>query len=431
MAGSPFLLRARVVVPVRRPPLDDGAVFVSGGRLADVGRWPDLASRHAGSPVIDLGEVILLPGLINAHCHLDYTGMAAGIPPQKSFSDWIKAILAHKAAWSYTDFAASWVSGARMLLRNGVTIVVDIEAVPELLPEVWAATPLRVISALEMTGIRSGKEPAHILAEALAAFPDPPDDRKQAALSPHSLYATRRELLTLANAATAERHWLLTMHVAESQEEFDMFVHRRGPLHDWLAGQRDLSDCNGATPVQCLERLGLLTSRLLAVHVNCLGEGDAARLAQAGAHVVHCPRSHDYFHHPAFPLAELTAAGVNICLGTDSLASVRGTNRSAIELNLFRDMQVMSAAFRTLAPEQIVRMATINGARAIGRTGDSGELSPGAAADLIAIPWHGPRQEIFEAILRNDKPVAASFIAGEQVFPTAATRLYGPPPSVP
>lgn len=417
MAGSSFLLRARVVVPVRRPPIDEGAVFISAGRIVETGRWADLAIRYGGVPVMDLGDAMLLPGLINAHCHLDYTGMAAGIPPQKSFPDWIKAILAHKAGWSYTDFAASWLSGAAMLLRSGVTTVLDIEAVPELLPEVWAATPLRVISALEMTGIRGGKHPAGIVAEALAAFPVPPDRRKRPALSPHSLYATRPELLPLAQAAAEERGWPLTIHVAESREEFDMFAHCRGPLRDWLAGQRDLSDCDGTTPVGCLERLGVLSPRLLAVHVNCLGAGDAERLARHGVSVVHCPRSHDYFHHPTFPLAELQRAGVNVCLGTDSLASVRGTSRTTIELSLFKEMQALAAAHRALRPAEILELVTLNAARALGQAGNIGELSPGAAADLIALPWPGPRQDVHEAILRNEKPVLASFVAGERVVP--------------
>jgi cytosine/adenosine deaminase-related metal-dependent hydrolase len=379
-----------------------------------VGSRPDLGACYFGAPELDLGDVILMPGLINAHCHLDYTGMAAGIPPQRSFPDWIKAILAHKAAWSYTDFAESWVRGAAMLLRNGVTTVVDIEAVPELLPEVWAATPLRVVSAVEMTGIRSGKSPAFIVREALAAFPNPPDERKLPALSPHSLYATRPELLALADAAARERGWLLSIHVAESREEFDMFVHRRGRLHDWLSGQRDLSDCAGVSPVASLDRLGVLSPRLLAVHANCLGDGDVERLARSGTHVVHCPRSHDYFQHPPFPLEDLRQAGVNICLGTDSLASVRGTRRRSMELNLFKEMQTMSDCFPNLPPEPIVRMATLNGARALGRAGELGELTPGARADLIAIPWSGPLPEVFEAIVRNEAPVVASYLAGQK-----------------
>ena len=108
MAGPPpLLLRARVVLPIRRPPIADGAVVVSDQRIAAVGPWRSLRPRFAGE-VHDLGDVILLPGLINAHCHLDYTHMAGMFPPQKSFCDWIKLITTEKAHWTFSDYAEAW-----------------------------------------------------------------------------------------------------------------------------------------------------------------------------------------------------------------------------------------------------------------------------------------------------------------------------------
>ena len=151
---TPLLLRARVVLPIRRPPIADGGVVVAGQRIAAVGHWRSLRSRFAGE-VHDLGDVVLLPGLVNAHCHLDYTHMAGLFPPQKHFCDWIKLITTEKAHWTFSDYAEAWLDGAKMLLHSGTTTVADIEAVPELLPDVWTATPLRVISFLEMTGVRS------------------------------------------------------------------------------------------------------------------------------------------------------------------------------------------------------------------------------------------------------------------------------------
>src|SRR5687767_493716 len=148
-----MLLRARIVVPVCAPPIDDGAVIVRGERIEAVGRFADLGQSE--SEVIDLGDSILLPGLINAHCHLDYTDMAGKLFPARNFSDWIKAIVALKAEWSYTEFADSWLKGAQMLLRAGTTTVVDIESVPELLPDVTTSTALRVISCLELLSVRS------------------------------------------------------------------------------------------------------------------------------------------------------------------------------------------------------------------------------------------------------------------------------------
>ena len=184
-----LILRARVVLPVCRPPIDHGAVCISGNHIISVGRWRDL-SPPARAQVVDLGETILLPGFINAHCHLDYTDMAGQFRPPKSFTDWIKLITTSKAGWSYADYAQSWLRGAQMLLRTGTTTVADIEAVPELLPEVWNATPLRVFSFLEMTGIKSRRQPRAIVQEAVDKITSLPAARGRIGLSPHAPYST-------------------------------------------------------------------------------------------------------------------------------------------------------------------------------------------------------------------------------------------------
>ena len=164
--STEMIFRARTILPVSQPLIENGAVVISGNRIRAVGSWPDLRPRANGK-ISDLGEVILLPGLINAHCHLDYTNMAGMLPPPKTFTDWIPLIIAAKAAWDYSDYAQSWLNGARMLTRTGTTTVGDIEILPDLLPEVWDATPLRVLSFIEMTGIRARREPRAVLREAV------------------------------------------------------------------------------------------------------------------------------------------------------------------------------------------------------------------------------------------------------------------------
>src|SRR5437867_2411779 len=148
-----MILRARIVLPLCRPPIEDGAVMIAGARIVWVGRWRERPSSEG--ELTDLGESILLPGLINAHCHLDYTEMAGKVSARKSFSDWIKALVALKAQWGYADFAQSWLHGAQMLLRTGTTTVADVEAVPELVPEIWSTTPLRVVSFREIISLKS------------------------------------------------------------------------------------------------------------------------------------------------------------------------------------------------------------------------------------------------------------------------------------
>lgn len=413
MAGpTPLLLRARVVLPIRRPPIADGAVVVSGQRIVAVGNWRSLHSRFA-SEVHDLGDVVLLPGLVNAHCHLDYTHMAGMFPPQKSFCDWIKLITTEKAHWTFSDYAEAWIDGAKMLLHSGTTTVADIEAVPELLPDVWTSTPLRVISFLEMTGVRSRRQPELILREALEKIDTLPSHRCVAALSPHAPYSTTPRLLQRTAALAHKRQLRVTTHIAESATEFEMIRHARGEMFDWLQrNERDMADCGEHSPVQHVALAGLLGRNFLAVHVNCLTSGDAALLARKQVNVVHCPRSHDYFQHPEFPYRALAKAGVNICLGTDSLATVQKKPRQNVELNLFTEMRTFAKANPKVSTEAILRLATINGASALGLRGQVGELRPNAFADLIALPFTGKPGDSYAAVLAHTGAITAGMIDG-------------------
>jgi cytosine/adenosine deaminase-related metal-dependent hydrolase len=412
-----MILRARTLLPVSQPPIENGAVVISGNRIRAVGSWLDLRPR-AKEKILDLGEVILLPGLINAHCHLDYTDMAGMLPPPKTFTDWIPLILSAKSGWGYSDYLRSWLNGARMLERTGTTTVADIEIVPDLLPDVWDATPLRVFSFLEMTGIRARRNPAETLLAAVEKMDSLSHPRCFASLSPHAPYSTVPALLELSAKAARERGQRLCVHVAESAEEFEMFMRARGQMYNWLQrNERDLSDCGLGSPVRHLARHHLLGENLLAIHVNCLARGDAALLSRRGVHVVHCPRSHDYFRHPPFLRKRLANAGVNICLGTDSLATVRKTRKQNPELSMFNEMRELAANDPKLPPAEILRMATVNGARALGRAGQIGELSENALADLIAIPASAKPSEACEAVLAHDGPVSASMIDGDWVIP--------------
>jgi len=412
-----MILRAKTILPVTAPPIEDGAVFVEGNKIRSVMPWKAVR-RHQREKVFDLGEVIVLPGLVNAHCHLDYTDMAGELSPPKTFTDWIGAITAHKTSWSYSDYARSWLRGAHQLLKTGTTTVADIECMPDLLPEVWDATPLRIFSFFEMTGIKARRAPKAVLREAVELIDSLHHPRHRAGLSPHAPYSTLPELLKLTARTAHKRKWRVSIHVAESTQEFEMFAHARGAMHDWLKrNERDAADCGLGSPVAHLARHGLLGENVLAIHVNCLARGDATLLAKNKTHVVHCPRSHDYFQHPQFERQRLANAGVNLCLGTDSLATVRQTGKQKPELDMFAEMRALADQSRELLPEEILRMATVNGARALGLAGTIGQLSAGSKADLIAIPYPGRSAKAYEVVVAHTGNVSASLIDGRWVVP--------------
>ncbi len=410
--AAPSLLRARVVLPVSGPPVADGVVRLAGNRIESLIRRRDLPESDRAA-VVDLGDVILAPGLVNAHCHLDYTSMAGQIAPPRTFIDWIKLITTSKAGAIYSDFAESWLDGANMLLRTGTTTVGDIEMVFELLPDVWSATPLRVMSFLEMTGVKSRRPPAEIVQESLERLNALPHERCRGAFSPHAPYSTTPELLRLAAESARARNLRLAIHVAESDQEFEMFTRGRGAMFEWIARNgRDMSDCGLGSPVQHLARMGALGENLLAIHVNYLASGDARLLGRSRVSVVHCPRSHRYFKHQRFPLRELAAARVNLCLGTDSLASVYKKRGQSVELNLLEEMRALAENEPALEPKKIVQMATVNGAHALGMAGQAGEISPGAFADLITVPFAGKTADAWAALVNHRGNVVASIIDG-------------------
>jgi aminodeoxyfutalosine deaminase len=417
-----LLLRARILLPVVSAPIHNGAILLSGKRITAVGSWKELKASRWDAQV-DLGEVILLPGLVNAHCHLDYTNMAGQLPPPKLFTDWLKVITATKASWTYTDYMESWLNGAQMLLSTGTTTVADIEAVPELLPHVWNATPLRVISFLEMIGITGRRRPAVIVQEARDLVIKLKQARGFAGLSPHAPYSTVPELLTLSAEMARRNRWRMVTHVGESATEYEMFSKGKGEMFRWLLkSSRDMSDCGLGSPVQHLERCKVLGPNVIAVHANYLHRGDPALLARRKVSVVHCPRSHAYFNHAPFPLRRLRREGVNVALGTDSLASVYKRKRDKLRLDMFEEMRAAAQAHPHISPATVLKMATLNAAAALGLKGSVGELSPGARADVIAVPYAGPEAAAYRAVQAHQGNVVASLIEGRWAIAPASTN---------
>src|SRR5437899_12846950 len=222
-----MILRARVVVTMDGPPIENGAVVISGDRVLDVGKFPEVSGRHAGEEIVDLGEQALLPGLINAHCHLDYTCLRGKIPPQKSFANWIRAINAEKAKLSEQDYLASIADGFAEAKRFGTTTIANLTAFPELIPKISA--PIRTWWFAELIDVR-----APACAEATAGRPDRAGEIVELAieslksahnwgLAPHALFTASKKLYRRCEEIARRNDILLTTHLAESQEEMEMF----------------------------------------------------------------------------------------------------------------------------------------------------------------------------------------------------------------
>lgn len=377
---------------------------LDGNRITAVGKWAEAENKNEAE---DLGEVILLPGLVNAHCHLDYTDFVGAIPAPRSFTDWINAIVDLKADVNDAAHRESWLNGAAQCLCYGTTTLGNIETRPDLLPDLWAATPLRMISFLELIVIRTQSDAQQAVTDATGWVANHKPPRGHVGLSPHAPYTTKPDLLE----ACASTGLPLAMHLAESAEEDEMFRQGKGALYERLAAVgRVMADCGVGSPTAHAQRYGLLSKNLLAVHGNYLDDDDIRLLAENQVSLIHCPRSHNYFGHAPFRAEALRTAGVNLCLSTDSLATMRD---GVAELSLFDELRAYREAFPDSELETLLQRVTVNPARALGMAGQVGELAAGAFADLIALPFNDSIESACEAILNHTGPARLVMLDGE------------------
>ena len=388
-----MIIRARIVVTMHGAPVENGAVAVSGNRIVDVGRFDDIKTRNAGNAV-DLGEQALLPGLINAHSHLDYTCLRGKIPPQKSFTDWIEAINAEKSELSPKDYVASINDGFEEAKRFGTTAIANLTAFPELISQVQP--PIRTCWFAELINIRSPEHTNELVDTAIQSLGRARPPGAPWGLAPHALFTASKDLFRRCEEIAQQEHILLTTHLAESREEMEMFRDASGPLYEFMKSiGRPMDDCGNETPLGLFVGVpgGRALPQWIVAHLNELSESDFELLERLNSkfHVVHCPRSHNYFGHSPFAFDRLRSLGFNICLGTDSLAS----NES---LSLFDEMRAFQTNFPRISPEEIFRMVTVNPARALRYENVLGQIRPGFEADLIAVPCSGST-DILEQII--------------------------------
>jgi aminodeoxyfutalosine deaminase len=370
MPPKQWTLTARWIVPVDRPPLSHGMLTIRGDRIASVGER-DRAD-------VDWGNVAVLPGLVNAHAHLDLCGMQGSGPPGDDFVAWLKAIIAYRPSRSSEQVKHDIEAGISQSIRRGTLVLGDISAQGQSW-DVLVSAACRTVVFYELIGLSRDRARA-AWTECEHWLRSRPASRNcRAGLSPHAPYSARASLLRAA-ARRAQREDLpLAVHLAETSEEIDLVKHRRGPLFDLLRG------LNAWDESGLLDNLDLVYDwargypAVSYIHGNHL---EHLERFPAEATVVHCPRSHAFFHRPIDRLLPLRRAKVRIALGTDSLASAPDLSILAEARHLWRQAYGFS-------PADIIEMATLRGAHALGWGHEAGNLTPGKSADFIAVPLLG------------------------------------------
>jgi cytosine/adenosine deaminase-related metal-dependent hydrolase len=371
------------------PPVRNGWVECHRGRIVATGRGP--AARSTGSLAedeLDLGSAALLPALVNAHTHLELSVLRGRVPPSSSLPEWVRTLLRVRQETTAADPSAIARAAGEAITearRAGTGVLGDVANTPITLPLLSAAgVSARVF--FELLGFNAPDPPGLVRAarttiEAVQAATQR-SDRVSVALAPHAPYSVSPGLFQAIRAdLDAHPHDASSVHLGESPEEVEFIRAGTGPwralldeLGAWNAGWRP----TGTSPVQYLDSMGFLGSRVAVIHGVQFTSADLEILRRRETAVITCPRSNEHVGVGLPPIAAFYAAGLRLAVGTDSLASVA-------DLNLFSELAVMRRAAPAVSARRLLESATAVGAAVLGFAGEHGTLDPGTRADLIAV----------------------------------------------
>jgi cytosine/adenosine deaminase-related metal-dependent hydrolase len=356
--SEPLTLRARWVFPADEVPIADGLITIAGDFIKAV--------EPAGSrtPDVDLGNVAILPGLVNAHTHLDLSDARGKMPPSPDFTGWLRRVIEHRRGQTPEQVDAAISYGVGELLRCGTTLVGDIASEGKS----WrfmTNVALHSVVFHELLGLTKERARAALKS---TSWSDP----TVGGLSPHAPYSFRAECLSMV----ASRKVPLAIHLAESAAEVQLIDRRSGPFVPFL-NERGVWDPTGLPwSFESVIESTRGAPQVLYIHANHLRPETAI---PPNGTIVYCPRTHAAFGHPPHPFRDFLKRGVRVALGTDSLASNP-------DLEILAEARFVAARHPDLAGETLLRMLTLSGAEALGWADVAGSLTPGKSADLVVLP---------------------------------------------
>ena len=388
--------RAAWICPIDQPPIKDGIVAIADGTIRAVGKPP-----VAPSGLKELGNVALMPGLVNAHTHLELSWLRGRVPPAARFTDWVKLLFAIRGRPD-RGVSDDQIPPIREAIReskaSGTIAVGDISNSLAAVDAMLEAK-LHGVVFHELLGFneRDGG-----LVTASKALRDQAAARGvRVSLAPHAPYSTSLELFgAIRTAVNGSACPIMSVHLAESAEEVEFLEDGSGPWRSMLEALglwRDDWAIPGCDPVTYLDRHDLIDANTLVVHGVQLEDAALTRLAAIGATLVTCPRSNLWVGAGEPPIGRFYQSGVKVAVGTDSLAS-------AGDLNVFSELMTMRRLAPNVAASRILESGTLIGARALGLAEELGSLTPGKRAEMIAVQLPGEVDDVEEFLLSGILP---------------------------
>lgn len=392
-----ILYRAAWVVPISASPISNGAVGVDReGRIAFVGA----ADRAPPAEVRDLGNAVLLPGLVNAHTHLELTAMR-GFLENMSFFDWILTLTrARREVLSEADLAGAARAGLEEGLAAGISTFADTSQSGVTL-DAMREFGVRGVMYLEVFGPDPGGRDGTMqeFRARLAPYRERATDLVRLGVSPHAPYSVSPPLFTAVGELARDEGFPCAIHVAESADETRFVRDGEGPWADSHRQRGIAVTARHVSPIAHLADTGILHARPLLIHCVRTDASDIATVAANACAIAHCPLSNEKLGHGIAPVMDFLDAGVPVGIGSDSMAS---NNR----MDLLEEARaaVLGQRVRTGQPEALsaqraLELATLGGARALGLDERIGSLDVGKDADLAAFSLDTPRaRPVFDPV---------------------------------
>jgi len=416
---------ARWIFPVDQHPLANGTITLQGDRILAVDK---VGTRSAD---VDLGNVAILPGFVNAHSHLDLSDALGQCPPNSDFTIWLRAVIAHRRRQTPDEVAKAIDIGLSQCLRYGTTMVGDIAA-GGISWQRLASAPLRAVVFYEMLGLTEERA-RQTMADAenwLKKHPDMATCR--AGLSPHAPYSVRASLWSEVRARFPG---LTAIHIAETEAELELLRRHEGPFVPFL---KEMGVWDPTGLMESPEVVLKDSAHVLFIHGNYLSPGHVAgvevlrnpgtqqrpdanrgfgvpqprppRVGQGA--LVYCPRTHAAFGHPDHPFRGFLAKGNRVAIGTDSMASNP-------DLDVLAEVRFLHAKYPDFPGKTLLEMATIQGARALQWDDEAGSLTVGKSADMVILPLPNiETDDPYQLILESELAVQSVLFRGEIVYPS-------------
>ncbi|MDQ3667302.1 MAG: amidohydrolase family protein [Acidobacteriota bacterium] len=417
------------VLPISSSPVEDGAIAINGSQITDVGSRASLVGKYPEATVHHYQDAAILPGLVNAHSHLELTAMRGFLEDEESdFPGWLKKLtVARLELMTPDDRYVSAVWGATEAVRAGITALADASD--------GAYQSMKALSEVGLRGI--------VFQESFGPDPQLADDNLakltakiarllelgtplvKAGVSPHAPYTVCGRQLELISEFALTENLPLMMHAAESVAEEMLLREGKGTFAEALTNRGIEWHAPGLSTIQYLQRHGVLQTKPLLAHCIRVDDADIETLKNSGARVAHCPKSNAKLGHGRAPLLSYLDRGIAVGLGSDSVAS--NNTCDIFEEARFATLMARSNSYewggqRMLAATDALHAATAGGARALGLEGQTGELRAGLQADFAVVSLAGPHQLpsydpintlIFASSARD---VVLTVVAGREVF---------------